>query len=680
MRAAIPSALLLAALAPACASRGALPETRAGFATPRLHHLLDLEDARAPLTELEPFLRDPEPAVRARAALAAARCAGKDAAAFLRLAVRDPDPAVRESVALALGLTDDPDLAGDALQMARNPGAGPAEAAAAASAAVRLGSERCWKDEGFAALFTHADPAVRRAALRAAVMPSRGWKEKPAVLPRWIPAAIGDPATPPDARAAAVLVFRAFLPPKPPRSFATDPPEEALVLLTRLQSALREDPDPDVRAACALALGSLATGGTGGLDLRLAAEPVARVRVSLVRALGIIDDASVVHPLLDALAKDGDFTVRAAAAQALATRGGLDRDRAAEALFRASGRDASRLVRVDAVAALHALDGERAKKGIRRASKSKDPILRAASAGTLSPMEDLARLAHDPEIRVREAAVDAAGNRGREGLGVCVDALRDADPVVAATAAGHLGEMGAREAADLLAGVLKDHPAPRSFPDEEGDLRAAVLEALGKVDAAAARPFAEVGLGDPDPLVREAAAGILETLDGKRPAMPLPPRLLPFVERRDLRIADAGAPRLRFTTERGEFVVQTLPAAAPVHVARFLARVLAGGYDGTVFHRIVPNFVVQGGDPRGDGSGSGGAPTRQEFSGVFYGRGTLGVPRNSPPDSGGCQLFFSHGSTPHLDQRYTITGQVVEGVEVVDRIDLGDRILTARVE
>ena len=162
--------------------------------------------------------------------------------------------------------------------------------------------------------------------------------------------------------------------------------------------------------------------------------------------------------------------------------------------------------------------------------------------------------------------------------------------------------------------------------------------------------------------------------------MPLAPRLRPFPERADLRVTGRGAPRVRFETDRGTFVVETDPVAAPIHVARFLARVRAGGYDGTVFHRVVPAFVVQGGDPRGDGSGNGGECTREEFSMLPYRRGTLGVPRNTNPDSGGCQLFFCHGETPHLDQRYTVMGEIVEGIEVIDRIDLGDRILRATVE
>src|SRR5688572_12176972 len=166
-----------------------------------------------------------------------------------------------------------------------------------------------------------------------------------------------------------------------------------------------------------------------------------------------------------------------------------------------------------------------------------------------------------------------------------------------------------------------------------------------KLKAPSAITFARGLLGDPDPSVRDMAAKVVEDVDKKKPEMPLAGRLLPFVDRADLLVRNGNlkrqdddavvngpfytAPHVRFETDRGTFVVEVLPEAAPVHVARFLARVRAGGYDGTVFHRIVPAFVVQGGDPRGDGSGNGGAPTRQEFSPVPYRRGTLGVPRSS---------------------------------------------------
>jgi cyclophilin family peptidyl-prolyl cis-trans isomerase len=313
------------------------------------------------------------------------------------------------------------------------------------------------------------------------------------------------------------------------------------------------------------------------------------------------------------------------------------------------------------------------------AMQDEDPFVRAAAAGALLPVEGLSILTRDGSIRVRESAVDEAGKRGRFAIPLLLDAVRDPDPVVAATAASALGDTGATEAVGVIEEVLRAHPIPATFPDDWADLRAAALGALGLLKADSARALAEAHLGDPDPSVREKAAGVLEGLDGKRPEMPLPARLLPFPAREELRVSDEGALRVRFVTDRGTFLVQTIPSAAPVHVARFLARVRDGGYDGTIFHRVVPNFVVQGGDPRGDGSGSGGAPTREEFSPVPYERGVLGVPRSDHPDSGGCQLFFCHGSTPHLDQRYTVTGRIVEGIEVIDAIDIGDRIVSAEV-
>jgi cyclophilin family peptidyl-prolyl cis-trans isomerase len=275
--------------------------------------------------------------------------------------------------------------------------------------------------------------------------------------------------------------------------------------------------------------------------------------------------------------------------------------------------------------------------------------------------------------------VDEAGKRKDEGKGIALAALQDPDPVVAGVACAALAQIGAADAAGAVAEALRARPAPAEAPDDGADLRAAALEALGKLKAADAKALAENHLGDPDPTVRDAAAAVIEEIDGKRPESPMAVRLLPFPDRAELTVSDSAASRVVIETERGTIVVETIPSAAPVHCARFLARVRAGGYDGTIFHRVVPAFVVQGGDPRGDGSGNGGAPTRQEFSPVPYGRGVLGVPRSNHPDSGGCQLFFCHGDTPHLDQRYTVMGRIVKGVEVIDRIDVGDRILRATV-
>ncbi len=660
------AALCLALAAAGCASARAVEGT--AHPSPRLHHLLDLEDARAPVRELEPFLRDADPAVRARAALAVGRKGGGAAPPLLRLALRDPEGTVRAAAAFALGLSGAPELAGDALAVLRGPGAGAEESAAAAAAAVWLSGEHCWREGAYAAPFGHPSAAIRRAAFRALAGAVRGWKEKPPAAPAWLAAAVLVPDPDPEVRAAAALVLRGL-----PAGPAAEP------LSVALARGLASDPDPDVRASYALALGRISTDPLPALERALREEALPRVRAQIARALGApgAHAAGAAPALRAALAGDPDHGVRTVAAEGI----GADGDRAAasvDALVAAAG-DPSRMVRVAVLGALHASGDGAALASVASAAASPDPWIRAAAPGPLLSVEALAVLARDGEIRVRESAVAEAGARGRQGLAVCLEALGDSDPVVAAIAATALGEMGATETVEPLRSSLRRAAAPVAAPDDGADLRAASLEALGRLapGTGSTTDLARAHLLDPDPAVRAAAAGILG--DAAPPDPPPPPRLLPFPDRTALPVSDGAAPLVEVETNRGTFTVRLAPSAAPVHVARFLARVREGGYDGTVWHRIVPNFVVQGGDPRGDGSGNGGAPTRQEFSPLPYLRGTLGVPRSTPPDSGGCQLFFCHGSSPHLDQRYTVMGRVEDGFPVLDALDVGDRIVRIRL-
>jgi cyclophilin family peptidyl-prolyl cis-trans isomerase len=96
-------------------------------------------------------------------------------------------------------------------------------------------------------------------------------------------------------------------------------------------------------------------------------------------------------------------------------------------------------------------------------------------------------------------------------------------------------------------------------------------------------------------------------------------------------------------------------------------------YDGTVFHRVVSNFVIQGGDPTGTGYGSPGYTIRSEFSPLTYERGMVGM-ASSGKDTEGSQFFITHSATPHLDGRYTIFGKVTDGMDVVDKIMIGDYV------
>jgi cyclophilin family peptidyl-prolyl cis-trans isomerase len=118
---------------------------------------------------------------------------------------------------------------------------------------------------------------------------------------------------------------------------------------------------------------------------------------------------------------------------------------------------------------------------------------------------------------------------------------------------------------------------------------------------------------------------------------------------------------------------------APNCCAIFLALIRQGFYDELIFHRVVPDFVIQGGDPRGDGWGGPGYTIRSEWSRLPYERGVVGI-AHSGKDTGGSQFFVTHSPQPHLNGRYTVFGQVTDGMDVVDRIQPGDSFSLVIVE
>jgi cyclophilin family peptidyl-prolyl cis-trans isomerase len=129
----------------------------------------------------------------------------------------------------------------------------------------------------------------------------------------------------------------------------------------------------------------------------------------------------------------------------------------------------------------------------------------------------------------------------------------------------------------------------------------------------------------------------------------------------------------RITTTKGEIIIELQVEEAPGSVASFVQLVRSGFYDGKNFHRVVPNFVIQGGCPRGDGMGGTDYTLRSEFRLHDYSSGSVGL-ASSGPDTESCQWFINHMPTPHLEGRYTIFAHVVTGLGVVDQIQIGDRI------
>jgi peptidylprolyl isomerase len=125
--------------------------------------------------------------------------------------------------------------------------------------------------------------------------------------------------------------------------------------------------------------------------------------------------------------------------------------------------------------------------------------------------------------------------------------------------------------------------------------------------------------------------------------------------------------------ESGRVVIELRPDLAPKHVARIKELAREGFYDGIVFHRVIPGFMAQTGDPTGTGRGSSDKPDLPaEFSNEPFLRGTVGMARTSDPNSANSQFFINYAETPHLNGQYTVWGQVVEGMEYVDQIAKGE--------
>lgn len=140
--------------------------------------------------------------------------------------------------------------------------------------------------------------------------------------------------------------------------------------------------------------------------------------------------------------------------------------------------------------------------------------------------------------------------------------------------------------------------------------------------------------------------------------------------------------KAKIETEKGTMILEMYDDDAPNTVANFEKLANSGFYDGLNFHRVIPNFVIQGGCPKGDGTGGPGYAIKCELNGKkqFHTRGVISM-AHAGRDTGGSQFFICHNrdNTAHLDRQHTVFGKVIENIEVVDMIQQGDKILKIRV-
>ncbi len=250
--------------------------------------------------------------------------------------------------------------------------------------------------------------------------------------------------------------------------------------------------------------------------------------------------------------------------------------------------------------------------------------------------------------------------------------LLEKDVIVRATTAELLAELPPDQTNEkALVSSL-----PMALNDQElNDAALAILDALAKQKTQSANDVIKTALDSSDPLIRRRAVSLLKAnnagdFSGRIGTVQTRNKRTDY-ERAILRVGKNV--RATVSTSKGAFTIELLPNEAPLTVDSFVQLSRRGYFKNITFHRVVPNFVIQGGDPRGDGNGGPGYQIRCEINQVPYERGAVGMAL-SGKDTGGSQWFVTHSRQPHLDGGYTVFGKVIAGMDVVDRIVRGDVI------
>jgi peptidyl-prolyl cis-trans isomerase B (cyclophilin B) len=310
----------------------------------------------------------------------------------------------------------------------------------------------------------------------------------------------------------------------------------------------------------------------------------------------------------------------------------------------------------------------------------------AANANDAAWRRNAARtlLAHT-DSRVRAAGLGAMASAWKDGddadhrafVGVLVAAIASPDPIFASAAfdaASTIYDEAGPDQQLLAAAVIE-----RAGKEPDAELASDLFGIIGKHALAAGTDTCRAAATDPKshPVRARAAAECMRAL-GEAVELPPPAAVTPPPV--DVAAVIGHRVQWHVVTTRGEIVIELQPDVAPWNVATLVSLSNKGYFDHTEFHRVVPDFVVQGGDPTATGMGGPGFTTPAEPSaGSHFVRGAVGI-ADAGRDSGGSQFFIMHTRAPHLDGRYTYVGDVVTGQNIADALVIGDQIVKTSVE
>jgi cyclophilin family peptidyl-prolyl cis-trans isomerase/HEAT repeat protein len=248
------------------------------------------------------------------------------------------------------------------------------------------------------------------------------------------------------------------------------------------------------------------------------------------------------------------------------------------------------------------------------------------------------------------------------------------DPGIMALVADLAKQKGWKDFATPLANTYSSLKS-----EDSKETKVALLASLGALGTKKDLGLLHSALNDNSRQVIQTALEAIKSITGKEIPIRIPlnnrvidsppsyPQWNPVLTKRAILNTTRGAIELAFFKD------------TPITAYRFVEFAKSHFYDGKIFHRLVPNYVVQGGDPRGDGFGGPGFLIRDEFSPVNHNRGTVGI-ATSGKDTGGCQFFFNLASNFQLNGRYTVFAEVVSGMDVVDKLEVGDKILSVKIQ
>jgi HEAT repeat protein/cyclophilin family peptidyl-prolyl cis-trans isomerase len=450
---------------------------------------------------------------------------------------------------------------------------------------------------------------------------------------------------------------------------------------------LAKDSNPYARSFAVKGLGALKDRSALPVLMPLLTSGTRAVLIQTIRALGRIGDPSAIDPLLRVVRdKSTDPQVRLEIVDAI---GGLRPPLGSPAadLLLDLVSDPSPAVRAAALRSTAALDPEGFVAVLSGLDTDSHWTVRAALAGVLGGLNTeiglprLQAMLDDGDQRVVPAVLDALVKvKAPNVAALLVERLKADDPIIRAAAARGIGELKPANGAAALAEAYRFGQR-----DSQYGARAAALGALARYGAADAIPVLKSAFADKDWAVRVRAAQLVKELDATAAAdaaaaiRPAPTTAPAETYRAPQMLNPPVSTQVYLDTDRGTIQIELAVVDAPLTAENFIALARKGFFNGLSVHRVVPDFVVQDGDPRGDGEGGPGYSIRDELNQRPYLRGTVGMALDPWPDTGGSQYFITLSPQPHLDAKYTVFGRVIAGMEVVDQIQQWDVVRRVRV-